>query len=177
MKGKKPAPITPGGTNSKSVSTPGTTKNQPSKSAFTSPSKNNKFFSQSRSPSKTKEDSRSLATPSTSSRDSSDADSPKTPMTVPREGAAKVKKKRRTVRKWTQAEDEQMRVLVDRFGTRKWSTIGGFLEGRNGKQCRERWHNQLDPSIKKSAWTEDEEVRFWSFVVLFFLALFQLFFY
>jgi hypothetical protein len=98
-------------------------------------------------------------------------------MTVPREGAAKVKKKRRTVRKWTQAEDEQMRVLVDRFGTRKWSTIGGFLEGRNGKQCRERWHNQLDPSIKKSAWTEDEEVRFWSFVVLFFLALFQLFFY
>ena len=26
-----------------------------------------------------------------------------------------------------------------------------------GKQCRERWHNQLRPDIKRDAWTEDEE--------------------
>ena len=24
-------------------------------------------------------------------------------------------------------------------------------------QCRERWHNQLDPHIKKEAWTKEEE--------------------
>jgi transcriptional activator Myb len=31
------------------------------------------------------------------------------------------------------------------------------LKGRIGKQCRERWHNHLNPSIKKSAWTEEED--------------------
>jgi len=26
-----------------------------------------------------------------------------------------------------------------------------------GKQCRERWHNQLRPDIKKTAWSQREE--------------------
>ena len=26
-----------------------------------------------------------------------------------------------------------------------------------GKQCRERWHNHLNPEIKKTAWTEQED--------------------
>jgi len=29
--------------------------------------------------------------------------------------------------------------------------------GRNGKQCRERYLNHLDPSIKKDSWTEEED--------------------
>jgi hypothetical protein len=32
------------------------------------------------------------------------------------------------------------------------------LPGRIGKQCRERWHNHLNPSIKKIAWSEEEEL-------------------
>ena len=28
---------------------------------------------------------------------------------------------------------------------------------RAGKQCRERWHNHLQPDIKRGPWTEDEE--------------------
>lgn len=32
------------------------------------------------------------------------------------------------------------------------------LPGRIGKQCRERWFNHLDPSIKKGDWTRDEEI-------------------
>ena len=28
---------------------------------------------------------------------------------------------------------------------------------RDGKQCRERWHNQLNPLIKKCPWNEREE--------------------
>ncbi len=31
------------------------------------------------------------------------------------------------------------------------------ITGRTGKQCRERWHNHLDPNINKNAWTEEEE--------------------
>jgi myb proto-oncogene protein len=26
-------------------------------------------------------------------------------------------------------------------------------EGRIGKQCRERWHNHLNPDIKKDDWS------------------------
>ena len=31
------------------------------------------------------------------------------------------------------------------------------LPGRIGKQCRERWFNHLDPSIKKGTWSTDED--------------------
>jgi hypothetical protein len=31
------------------------------------------------------------------------------------------------------------------------------LRGRTGKQCRERWHNHLDPLILKTPWTLEEE--------------------
>ena len=31
------------------------------------------------------------------------------------------------------------------------------MTGRIGKQCRERWTNHLDPSIKKGPWTEEED--------------------
>jgi hypothetical protein len=33
------------------------------------------------------------------------------------------------------------------------------LEGRIGKQCRERWHNHLNPDIKKNRWTEEEDIK------------------
>jgi myb proto-oncogene protein len=32
------------------------------------------------------------------------------------------------------------------------------ITGRTGKQCRERWHNHLDPSIKKSPINTEEEI-------------------
>jgi myb proto-oncogene protein len=48
--------------------------------------------------------------------------------------------------------------LVEKYGPKKWTLIAKHLEGRIGKQCRERWHNHLNPEIIKSAWTEDEEI-------------------
>ncbi|KAK6158161.1 hypothetical protein DH2020_005475 [Rehmannia glutinosa] len=58
---------------------------------------------------------------------------------------------------WTKEEDDSIIELVGKYGSKKWSAIAKFLPGRIGKQCRERWHNHLDPSIKKDAWTEVEE--------------------
>jgi hypothetical protein len=52
-----------------------------------------------------------------------------------------------------------MARLVEELGTRRWGLIGSKLNGRTGKQCRERWHNQLDPKINKDNWTEEEEQR------------------
>jgi len=36
------------------------------------------------------------------------------------------------------------------------ANIYGF-KNRSGKQCRERWHNHLDPNINKDYWSEKEE--------------------
>lgn len=38
--------------------------------------------------------------------------------------------------------------LVKENGEGKWTQIAEKLEGRVGKQCRERWHNHLRPDIK-----------------------------
>lgn len=52
-------------------------------------------------------------------------------------------------RVWAKEEDDAIRTLVDRLGTRSWSAIeenmvSDFgIVGRSGKQCRERWHNHL----------------------------------
>jgi Myb-like DNA-binding domain len=32
------------------------------------------------------------------------------------------------------------------------------IQNRSGKQCRERWHNHLDPETRKREWTHDEEM-------------------
>lgn len=59
---------------------------------------------------------------------------------------------------WSKEEDEIIVELVDKFGPKKWSTIAQHLPGRIGKQCRERWHNHLNPNISKEAWTQEEEL-------------------
>ncbi|XP_019186865.1 PREDICTED: myb-related protein B-like [Ipomoea nil] len=59
---------------------------------------------------------------------------------------------------WTQEEDDRIIELVEEYGATKWSVIAKSLPGRIGKQCRERWHNHLNPNIKKDAWTLEEEL-------------------
>lgn len=58
---------------------------------------------------------------------------------------------------WTTEEDDTVARLVCLHGTKKWSQIARQLNGRLGKQCRERWYNHLDPNINKSEWTVQED--------------------
>ncbi|KAM9295965.1 LOW QUALITY PROTEIN: myb-related protein B [Gastrophryne carolinensis] len=58
---------------------------------------------------------------------------------------------------WTKEEDEKVIELVKKYGTKHWTLIAKQLKGRMGKQCRERWHNHLNPEVKKSSWTEEED--------------------
>merc|ERR1719199_1622888 len=62
-----------------------------------------------------------------------------------------------TKRSWTSEEDELLVSLVQKYGPRRWSVIASYLDGRVGKQCRERWHNHLSPDVRKEAWTEEED--------------------
>ena len=58
---------------------------------------------------------------------------------------------------WTPEEDGIVINLVKLHGTKKWSHIARQLNGRLGKQCRERWYNHLDPYINKGEWTVEED--------------------
>jgi hypothetical protein len=57
---------------------------------------------------------------------------------------------------WTAEEDQILREKRSLYG-RKWAKIAAHLPGRQGKQCRERFVNHLDPELKKGEWTDDEE--------------------
>ncbi|KAL0587667.1 hypothetical protein ABG067_002686 [Albugo candida] len=66
-------------------------------------------------------------------------------------------------RAWTRKEDDAIIRLVEEYGTKRWSVISDHLNSlnygtdRTGKQCRTRWLNHLDPTIKKDPWTPEEE--------------------
>lgn len=51
---------------------------------------------------------------------------------------------------WTPEEDDALRELVRKYGAEKWTQIATYMKSRSRKQCRERWHNHLDPSSKVS---------------------------
>lgn len=61
-------------------------------------------------------------------------------------------------RPWTKEEDRKVLELVKKYGTKKWSLVGSLLDGRTGKQCRERWHNHLNPNINKQQWSAEEDL-------------------
>ena len=50
------------------------------------------------------------------------------------------------------------------LGEKCWTTISQLLpkrfglKGRSAKQCRERWHNHLNPEVSKAPWTVQEEL-------------------
>uniref|UniRef100_A0A8C5CA97 V-myb avian myeloblastosis viral oncogene homolog-like 2b n=1 Tax=Gadus morhua TaxID=8049 RepID=A0A8C5CA97_GADMO len=59
---------------------------------------------------------------------------------------------------WTKEEDEKVIELVHQYGNKQWALVAKQLKGRLGKQCRERWHNHLNPDVKKSSWMAEEDL-------------------
>lgn len=57
-------------------------------------------------------------------------------------------------------------LLVQKIGQKRWNQVAEEIKERlpgivrSGKQYRERWLNQLDPTIRKSVWDENEEFIF-----------------
>ena len=64
---------------------------------------------------------------------------------------------------WSIKEDKAIIDLVSKHGTGNWTVIANEMsniynfKNRSGKQCRERWHNHLDPKVNKDSWKESEE--------------------
>jgi hypothetical protein len=59
---------------------------------------------------------------------------------------------------WTSEEDTNLLNAIIEVGVGSWAVVAHKILGRTGKQCRERWHNQLNPDITKAAWTTEEEL-------------------
>ncbi|KAG7382152.1 hypothetical protein PHYPSEUDO_005178 [Phytophthora pseudosyringae] len=58
---------------------------------------------------------------------------------------------------WTVDEDELLSTFVAGHGASQWAIVASLLPRRSAKQCRERWHNQLNPSIKRDEWSSSED--------------------
>ena len=58
---------------------------------------------------------------------------------------------------WTIDEDKKLINWVESEGPYKWTECSKVIEGRIGKQCRERWFNSLNPVVKKGAWSVEED--------------------
>ena len=52
---------------------------------------------------------------------------------------------------WTTEEDDKVTEFVRVYGVKSWSFIAKQLQGRLGKQCRERWYNHLNPGDLQKA--------------------------
>jgi hypothetical protein len=58
---------------------------------------------------------------------------------------------------WTREEDEIIVHFVETHGDKDWAKLALLLEGRTGKQCRERYRNNLDASVNRCPWTPEED--------------------
>jgi pre-mRNA-splicing factor CDC5/CEF1 len=46
-----------------------------------------------------------------------------------------------------------------KYGLNQWARISSLLVRKSAKQCKARWYEWLDPSIKKTEWSREEEEK------------------
>ena len=63
-----------------------------------------------------------------------------------------------TKRPFTLEEDQKLLQFVATHGPQNWGQLAQRMGNRTAKQCRERWNNQLNPSINKGPWTRQEDI-------------------
>lgn len=61
--------------------------------------------------------------------------------------------------KFTPEDDAKLTAAVKELGTSDWRAVASRIEGRNPRQCRERWNNYVNPEVKKDPWTDDEDAQ------------------
>ena len=59
----------------------------------------------------------------------------------------------------TTVQDEILKAAVMKYGLNQWARISSLLNRKSAKQCKARWYEWLDPSIKKTEWTKQEDEK------------------
>jgi pre-mRNA-splicing factor CDC5/CEF1 len=60
---------------------------------------------------------------------------------------------------WKNTEDEILKVAVMKYGKNQWARISSLLTRKTPKQCKARWYEWLDPSIRKVEWSKEEDEK------------------
>ena len=60
---------------------------------------------------------------------------------------------------WKNTEDEILKAAVMKYGKNQWARISSLLTRKTPKQCKARWFEWLDPAIKKTEWSKDEDEK------------------
>ena len=74
--------------------------------------------------------------------------------------------KLQTRQPWLPQEDYTLKAIIEDQGVRGWSIVAKELNMRvhrgipvrQGKQCRERYYNHIDPRLVKGNWSPEEDV-------------------
>jgi hypothetical protein len=63
--------------------------------------------------------------------------------------------------RWTEKEDLKLKTSVGVHGGKDWAAIAVLVPDRTKKQCWQRWHDALDPSIDRATgrWKVDEDLK------------------
>jgi pre-mRNA-splicing factor CDC5/CEF1 len=60
---------------------------------------------------------------------------------------------------WTNIEDEILKAAVSKYGLSQWARVSSLLARKTAKQCKARWTQWLDPGIKKTEWSKEEDEK------------------
>ncbi|EPQ26748.1 uncharacterized protein PFL1_05727 [Pseudozyma flocculosa PF-1] len=60
---------------------------------------------------------------------------------------------------WKNTEDEILKAAISKYGKNQWARISSLLVRKTPKQCKARWYEWLDPSIKKTEWSKEEDEK------------------
>lgn len=60
---------------------------------------------------------------------------------------------------WSNTEDEVLKAAVSKYGLNQWARVSTLLPKKTSKQCRARWQEYLDPRIRKSDWSREEDEK------------------
>jgi pre-mRNA-splicing factor CDC5/CEF1 len=60
---------------------------------------------------------------------------------------------------WRNTEDEILKAAVSKYGMNQWARISSLLVRKTPKQCKARWYEWLDPGIKKTEWSKEEDEK------------------
>ena len=60
---------------------------------------------------------------------------------------------------WKNSEDEILKAAVMKYGLNQWPRVASLLNRKSASQCKGRWYEWLDPSIKKVEWSREEEEK------------------
>lgn len=63
------------------------------------------------------------------------------------------------VGQWSNVEDEVLKAAISKYGLNQWARCASLLAKKTAKQCKARWNEWLDPSIKKTEWSREDDEK------------------